>query len=388
MSQTETPTSTETATATTAGGWLRRQRSTLLIVTGVVAALLVAIFLGAGGVRTSTPLDPDNPDPEGARALARVLADHGVDVTVVRDADALDAADAAGSTVLVTSTDLLGDSTSRRLLAATRDARLVLAAPGPGTTRALGIFAPPFSVSVTEPREAACADPTYDGLRLAVDNALEYPSEDGCFPGEHGALVVQPRDGVVLLGAADALTNDQILRADNAAAMVRLLGQDDRLVWYVPTIDDLTGDDGVSLATLLPRWLRPGLWLGGLALAALVLWRVRRLGPLATEPLPVVVKAIETTRSRGRLYRKAGDRAHAADALRGAARTRAAERLRLGSGAPDPDALVRDVARHVGRPVAEIDALLGPGAPAPATDHDLIALAGQLAELDREVRRT
>jgi hypothetical protein len=191
----------------------------------------------------------------------------------------------------------------------------------------------------------------------------------------------------VLLGAAEALTNDQVLRADNAAAVLRLLGQGDRLVWYVPSVDDLVGDDGVSLGTLLPRWIRPGTWLVGAALLALILWRGRRLGALATEPLPVVVKAIETTRSRGRLYRKAGDRGHAAEALRAAARTRVAERLRMGAGARDVDALVRDVAQHVGRPVAEIDALLGHGAGTPETDHDLITLAGQLAELDREVRR-
>lgn len=370
-------------------GWLRNQRSTLLIVVGVVAAVLVVIFLGAGGVRTATPLDPDNPDPDGARAVARVLADQGVDVTVVRGADALDSADVdADTTVLVTSTELLGKSTAGRLLDHTRDALLVLAAPGPGTTKALGISARPYAVSVGKPRKAACDDPTYADLSLQVDHALEYPSKRGCFGGEHGALVAEPRDGIVLFGAAEALTNDQILRGDNAAAVVRLLGHHDRLVWYVPTIDDLVGGDGVSLETLLPSWIRPGLWIGGAALVALVLWRVRRLGPLATEPLPVVVKAIETTRSRGRLYRKAGDRAHAAEALRGAARTRAAERLRLGTGALDPETLVRDVARHVGRPVADIDAILGPGAPAPATDLDLITLADQLAELDREVRRT
>ena len=56
----------------------------------------------------------------------------------------------------------------------------------------------------------------------------------------------------------------------------------------------------------------PGLWIAGATVVALLLWRVRRLGPLVTEPLPVIVKAIETARSRGRLYRKAGDRAHAA----------------------------------------------------------------------------
>ncbi len=39
----------------------------------------------------------------------------------------------------------------------------------------------------------------------------------------------------MLFGADQALTNDQILRADNAAVALRLLGQDDRLVWYVPS---------------------------------------------------------------------------------------------------------------------------------------------------------
>ena len=114
--------------------------------------------------------------------------------------------------------------------------------------------------------------------------------------------------------------------------------------------------------------------------------RGRRLGPLSVEPLPVVVRAIETTRSRGRLYRRAGDRTHAAAILRGAARARAAERLRLGSH-PDPDALVRDLARHTGRSAGEIAWLVGPDVPPPTTDHDLITLATRLAELDEEVRR-
>ncbi|GCD92028.1 DUF4350 domain-containing protein [Nocardioides sp. LS1] len=369
-----------------AGTWVRERRTSFLIAGGLVAALVVVVLLGSG-VRTTTPLDPDNPDPAGAQALARVLADHGVDVSVARGADALDAADTGpGTTVLVTSTEQLGASTTRRLLRATGDADLVLAGPGPGTTKAFGVSKLPYQVSVGSPRAADCSDPTYDGLRLQVDHALEYPLDGGCFPGKHGTLLAEARPGVVLLGAADALDNGEILRADNAAVVLRLLGGHDRLVWYVPSVDDLVGDDGVSLQTLLPRWIRPGLWLGAIAVVALVLWRARRLGPLATEPLPVVVKAIETTRSRGRLYRKAGDRAHAAEALRSAARTRAAERLRLGH--PDPATLVRDVARHTGRPVGDVEALLGPGARAPGNDHDLIALATQLAALDREVRRS
>jgi hypothetical protein len=165
-----------------------------------------------------------------------------------------------------------------------------------------------------------------------------------------------------------------------------LLGQDDDLVWYVPSLADLVGEDETGLGSLSPRWIEPGFWLLLVASIFLIGWRARRLGRLATEPLPVVVKAIETTQSRGRLYRKAGDRAHAAAALRAGARRRVAVRLRLGAGHTEAE-LVRDLARHTGRSEQDVAALVGSGAPAPTNDHALIRLAGDLAGLDREVRR-
>jgi hypothetical protein len=375
--------STDTRAAPPWWGFAVRHRASLAIVLGVVAALAVVVLLG-GGARTGAALDPDNPGPDGAQALARVLDDQGVDVTVARDADALDAnAVAADTTVVVTSTELLGERTTRRLLAHTRGVPLVLVDPGPGLVDTVGLSEPPSRVTLDDGWEAQCSDPLFAGLRVEVDRALAYPG-DGCFPGEDGSLVVESGD-VVLFGLSEALTNGQVLRADNAAAAVRLLGQHDRLVWYVPTIDDLPASDGVSLETLLPRWITPGLWLGAIAVIALVVWRARRLGPLATEPLPVVVRAIETTRARGRLYRKARDRPHAAEALRQGTRTRVATRLGL-SGPTDP-ALVREVARHTGRDEAEVAALLGTDDP-PGSDRDLITLAHRLAALDREVRRT
>ena len=347
---------------------------------------MVVVLLLGRGARTTAPLDPDNPDPQGAQAIARVLADEGVEVVVVRDAAAFEATDVDESTtVLVTSTEQLGQSSTDRLLEHGAQADLVVVDPGPGTTAALGVDTPPYRVSLDEPRTAGC--PAYAELELLVDDALEYQDASGCFDGERGSILTEPRPGLQLLGAGQALSNDQVLRADNAAAMLRLLGQHDRLVWYVPSLDDLVGDDGVSLSTLLPDWLRPGLVLGALALLTLVLWRGRRLGPLATEPLPVVVRAIESTRSRGRLYRRSGDRGHAAAVLRAAALTRSADRLGLGRAAP-PTTVVAGIARRTGRPIADVEALLGPTATTPTSDHDLIELATRLDELDREVRRS
>lgn len=367
-------------------GRRRRPGARTAVGVGLLAAVAVVLVAGADDRREGY-LDPANPGPSGAQAVARVLEDQGVDLTVVRDAAELaDAGPDARTTVVVTSTWALGDATVDDLLD-TAQGRVVLVEPGPGVLEALDrVDDAPSSMSLDSPVAADCDDPTYDGLSVLVDDGLSYP-DDGCFPataGGHLLAVAEP--DLLLLGAGEALSNDQVLRADNAAVALRLLGASERLVWYVPSLDDVTAGDGVSLGSLLPPWLRPALWLTAIAALGLLVWRVRRLGPLAVEPLPVTVKAIETTRSRGRLYRKAGDRAHAAAVLRGAARARAAARLGTGRQV-DPATLVQDVARHTGRPLADVEALLSPTAPVPSTDHDLVALADQLAQLDREVRR-
>jgi hypothetical protein len=384
-------TTTTTALAPTAPaarpGFARRHRSTLAIGLGLVVAVAVAAWLGTG-TRTATPMDPDNPGPDGTRALARVLGDEGVDVQAARGADELESLEVDGQTsVVVVLPEYLGTSTIDRLLDHAADAHsVIVVGAGPGVADALGAPQGGAETALGDGRASGCDDPRFEGLTLEVDRALLYP--DGtCFDGKGGAVVAEPEEGLTLFGADQALTNDQVLRADNAAVALRLLGQDERLVWYVPSIDDLVGDDGVSLESLLPHWVRPGLALGLVVLVALVVWRARRLGPLATEPLPVVVRAVETTRSLGRLYRRSGDRGHAAEALRRAARARLAERLRLGSTA-SPDAVVREVARRTGRPADAVARLLAPGGDVPSSDRDLITLAKDLAQLDREVRRT
>jgi hypothetical protein len=380
------PAATDVGGASRPAGRWRRHGVALVIAAGAVAALVVALLVGDPPA-TSAPLDPDNPGSGGARAVARVLGAQGVDVRVARGAEALEREDVdAATTVLVTSTYLLGESTTRRLLDGLAGAELVVAEPEPGVVAALGLDAQSWSVAPDGDRRAACPDPLFTELEVRVDVGTEYGTASGCFSGEHGHLVARPRDRLTLLGASALLANDQVLRADNAAVALRLLGQHDRLVWYVPDAADLVGDDGVSIASLLPDWVEPGLWILGATVLALMLWRARRLGPLVTEPLPVTVKAIETTRSRGRLYRRAGDRAHAAHALRDAARAALATRLHL-PPTIDEGTLVRQVARSTGTAVEHVHDLLSDTGRLPAGDDDLITLANDLATLEREVRR-
>lgn len=374
------------------GGWL-------LIGLALVAALVVAVWTTRGSEEFPIPLDPRNPGPDGAQALAEVLDGQGVDVTVARSADELEEQRVdAGTTVLVTDTDSLSPRTLERLRRHAREGRVVLVDPSytlaqeiDDELRATTAFPDEVDADCTGGDGPDGTD--LSGLRIEADQVTVF-SDDGatldgarCFTTGGGSVVAESRaKDLVLFGAGEALTNDQVLRADNAAVALRLAGADDRLVWYVPDPTDAGADETVSLGSLIPRWVVPGLWVGVLALLTLLLWRVRRLGPLSTEPLPVVVRAVETARSRGRMYRRSGDRGHAAGALRRAARADVASRLGLDRRASTAD-VVEATVRHTGAPPERVASLLDDTTHTPATDQDLVALAQELARLRREVRR-
>ena len=140
---------------------------------------------------------------------------------------------------------------------------------------------------------------------------------------------------------------------------------------------------GSGRTDVWPAWTSPALVLLGIAVVLLALVRGRRLGRLVREPLPVVVRAAETTERRGRLYRRAGDRRRAAPCC---GRPRA-----TGSPTASPcrrgrrhGALVHAVSAATGRPAHEVAGILS--GPDPADDPALIQLAQQLTDLEERVR--
>lgn len=381
-------TTDEVSTSTTTGrpgpttgvaGWLRRNRPFLAVALAIVVAVTLA-YIATPTQESYARYDPESPDPEGTRALVRVLEGHGVEVDIVRSAKRLESAEIGqDTTVFVTGTDALGENTANRLRERADGADLILSDPPPYVSAMLGI---PYALAQTpETVDADCDDPRWEGLSIQADAVTAYDA-GSCFPLEGGA-VLAPDDGLTVWGAPQVLTNDQILRADNAAVALRLLGGNDRLVWYIPSFDDLAPDESHSAGSLLPDWIRPALWILLLAVVAFALARGRRLGPLAVEPLPVHVRAAETTRSLGRLYRRSGDRAHAATTLRHAARARLVRRLRLDRDATT-EAVVRAVVHRTGRSDLEVSALLTDSPM--KNDQDLITLASALAALEEEVR--
>ncbi|WP_225753671.1 DUF4350 domain-containing protein [Actinotalea sp. Marseille-Q4924] len=370
---------------------------------------VLGLTAGAAGIASlleptsdTAPFSPGNAGDNGSRAVARILEDQGVRIETAETTADVAALAGPGSTVLVVGTLLLTDSQLAELVGTGAD--LVVIEPDVSwhveelTDGALTTSAVP---DAPDTRPPGCDDPT----ALAA-GPLDVQGDDGvvaqddravvCWlgPGGTGAWGTAPaadgRGRVTVLGDSSTMTNDRLDEGGNAALVLRTLGADETLVWYTPSITD-TGETGPgtgtppSLSELLPAWAGPvGLQLL-VVLLAVAVWRGRSLGPVVTEPLPVVVRAAETTVGRGRLYRRARSRGHAAAALRAGAARRCAARLGLPRSAGAPP-LVDAVARATGRPAQHVaDLLYGP----PPTDDDgLLRLARQLDELESEVHRT
>lgn len=369
----------------------RRWRWPLALVALIAALALAAAF--ARPAVSGTPVAPDNPTPGGARALARVLADHGVEVEYVdRIADAVRGA-TPGTTLLVVDNTWLDDDQLRRLRETEAD--LVLVRPYSATLDALtdGDVRYGSSWSFTSTARADCDDP--DALaagRIETDGGdLEALSDDYevCFPGDEPGLgsYVVGHDGdrtIRIFSEATPLLNASIAQEGNAALALRALGHHERLTWYVPAPIEF-GRDGAQAdepSADLPPWTTPVFLQLILVAVVAMFWRGRRFGPLVTEDLPVVVRAAETTRGRGRLYRKAKARGHAAAGLRAATADRIAHRLGLARSSAAPT-LIDAIAQATGRPGSQIAELLY--GPPPTDDAALLELARHLDQIESEV---
>lgn len=362
------------------------------VTVAAVVVVLLAILIGAVLLtpRTSDqPLDPQSAKGDGTRAVAQVLGQQGVDVRIVRRAAGLRDSDVSGATVVLTRPQLLSKSTLARTMAAAEDARrLVIVDADPTTVEALGL--PVTGIEpVADTPDPVCNIEWLSGLRLSYAD-LDYTVGAGgttCFgEGGRGAVAVLPAQGrapeTVLLGSRAALTNKTVTDDDNAAIALRILGSTDQLVWFAPTI--ATADNPAAQGPRWPAWFYPAVWLAAAVVLVVMVWRGRRFGRLAVEPLPVVVPADETTRSRGRLYRKARDTGRVAAVLRLATRNRLARYLGLATnGRPETlvgrTALAADVDPH-----RTGDLLYGTDPPDEAA---MAALAQDLQQLERLVRR-
>ena len=378
---------------------------------GIVLVILLGgtlIALLQPSARTPRYLDPRDAGQSGARALAALLTQRGEPVIRAGTVESAEMAAHGRVTLVITSPGLLS-ARQLRSLAGVRSS-LLLVEP---VRASLAALAPGVTVAGFGPVRTAGPGCGLSAARLAghadMGNVLLRSTAPGswqCYPVDGEPSLVRYSTGrrttgsrttggpsaggrtITLLGSGAPLTNHYLARHGNAALALDLLSGSSRIVWLVPPLPvpgappggPPAGGEG-SLFSLIPRpaYLVTIQLVIAVTLAAL--WRMRRLGPLVAEPLPVIVRASETVEGHGRLYRSRRSRDRAAAVLRAAALDRITTRLSLPRDA-GADAVCAAVAARTGREAGTIRAIMF-GA-VPRDDAALVALAHEIDALEAD----
>ncbi|XKH53799.1 hypothetical protein LG284_01800 [Citricoccus nitrophenolicus] len=320
-------------------------------------------------------LSPSSPAPNGGQAVVRVLQAQGITVHPAESLEeALTLADEhpQASVLFHDAADHLPETGLDRLAEEVAPERRVLVEPG---FQALGALAPAVSQAGQVPDGDPLASGQGCGLPMgreaqsieASGRAYRSAGAQACFPipgtdsgstTDPAHAVLETADGTVVIGQIGVFANESADVEGHPVLALWSLGQSSDVVWYLPGLADVAIEPGPpTMDQLLPDWVRPaGIWLI-LCLAVLMLWRGRRHGPLAVEPLPVIVPASETAVGRARLYERSGQHGSAARALRSATLVRLSRVLRLGHGA-SVEAVVTAAARTTGRNAPQVAAVL------------------------------
>jgi hypothetical protein len=382
----------------------RRLRLPLALLAVFALAVALSVLL-APTPRSNVYLDPAANAPEGARALAVLLPERGFNLVTAYSPQAALSAIAAAEpsaghsarhapavTLLITSPGLLTAGQRRQL--ATANADLVLAEPGAAALRS---FAPAVRVAKASAPITTAAAPSCGlaaarlaGSASAGGTTYRPPSyATGCYPVDGAPSLVSYRARgrtITVLGNAFVLSDGALGSGGNAALALNLLSARPTVVWLTPEPKVVSAKAAPARRTA-PPLIPMGAWLVVLqllvALMITIIWRARRLGPLIIEPLPVVVRASETVEGHARLYEARRSRDRAAAIGRAAMLGRVIPLLGLARDAP-PEAVVDAVALRSTLTRDRIQRI-GYG-PAPASDAELVQLANDLDELERQVR--
>ncbi|MFE2771641.1 DUF4350 domain-containing protein [Microbacterium resistens] len=389
MSTAQDSTTQDASTASTVvrtRGGVSRALAWILIVLVLLGVAVVALQVAAQRPGLRTGFDPEGNGPGGTRALAEILRAQGVEVDVVRSRIEAARTMDGRSTLVLADPYALSDDAVRTLIGEADDVVMLTGSARMLRILGLGDYA---AGSASGPLTASCDLPEFARVGEIEPGQLFRPADGvtACFADDSGAAVLVADEGDrrrAIVDGSRLLTNERLAENGNAALGLALLGQHERVVWYVPSFGDTDlepGDAEATLAELTPGWVTPAILT--LLLAAIVagVWRGRRFGPLVAETLPVTVRASETMHGRARLTAHAADAGHAAQALRAGTIGRLAARLAM--PAADPAAVADAAADRVQASRDSVRPLLT--GPVPSTDPDLILFARRLAALETAV---
>ena len=369
----------------------RRWRPGVIAVALMLIPVLVTVWTRT--ITSTTPLAIDNPKDWGTMALAELLRDEGISVSKAGSLSQAVDAGRQGATIAVVNADRLSNQDRRALAESGGDVVVVGAESGSDALAGLtGMTAKGTAAAASSTRAPQCDDADAQAARsLAGTRASVSLQGDGdavgCFPvGEdrYAYATDSLPSGATLRVLPDPapVTNVHLAQEGHAALGVRALGHHSRVLW-------LDGEHmeapSVWNSSSTPPWL-PVLIFQLLVIAGvLAIVQGRRFGSIVSEDLPVVVRSIETTVARGRLYRQGSDRPRAAQALRSGAALRLGATLGLPPGTSRRD-VIAAVSLASGIAPTTVDSLLY--GPPPTSDNALATLAVQLDQLESEVHST
>ncbi len=366
--------------------------------------LLVGIIVIGVVTRTHTdsiPMSIHNPGPLGTRALAQVAEAQGVDVRQIDQLVNARITDPDSTTLVIGSSTYMQGYQAQSVFS--YPGPVVVLGDGSAVARAAARY---IYLGSTDARVIAsvCTNPDATAAGTITTSGPVWvsapDSSEQCFPaGEGAVMVVIERDGqgdVTLIADPELATNAAITQEGNAALMLRVIGGLDNVVWYTGSLYDTTVltwtgsgadtpkefDDVQPSTDFLPPGTGNALYALGLALVVVAWWRARRFGAIIHEPLPVVVRAAETTRGRARMYRAARASGRAAASLRAAAALRMGQRVGVPRSA-DHQTLIAAVANATGWTSAQVaETLFGPP---PRTEAEMMTLLSKIDTLENEV---
>ncbi|KJL24071.1 hypothetical protein RN51_01236 [Microbacterium oxydans] len=371
----------------------RPSRAKTIIGWTIVAALVLIVTVVGLRVAATAPgargaLDPEARNDAGALALANILRDQGVDVEVHRSRVEARAAIDDDTTLVMANPYTLTDDALATLMEPAERIVFLSTSTHLLTELQIGGNASGPSAAAT----AECDVPEFAKVGTIRADRLFTPADgvQACFGDSEGAAVlVDRRTGAqrTVVEGARLFGNAYLAENGNAALGLALLGQTERVVWYVPSFSDsdIEAEPVDTLGTLTPPWVTPAILLLIAVGIATAIWRGQRFGPLVAETLPVTVRASETMQGRARLTARAGDSAHAAQALRDGAQRRLARRLGLAVHA-DVDEVADAASDRLRVPRGTLQVLLA--GPLPEDDAALIELARRLDQLETAVEDT
>ena len=369
----------------------RRWRPGVIAVALMLIPVLVTVWTRT--ITSTTPLAIDNPKDWGTMALAELLRDEGISVSKAGSLSQAVDAGRQGATIAVVNADRLSNQDRRALAESGGDVVVVGAESGSDALAGLtGMTAKGTAAPASTTLKAECADDDAQAAQALAGAQASVSLQDdddavGCFPvGEdrYAYATDSLPSGATLRVLPDPapVTNVHLTQEGHAALGVRALGHHSRVLW-------LDGEHmeapSVWNSSSTPPWL-PVLIFQLLVIAGvLAIVQGRRFGGIVSEDLPVVVRSIETTVARGRLYRQGSDRPRAAQALRSGAALRLGATLGLPPGTSRRD-VIAAVSLASGIAPTTVDSLLY--GPPPTSDNALATLAVQLDQLESEVHST